>query len=137
MNSILKNSLLIMNLEQNSTNSLYFSHDNISVIQSELIKGARQKTGYTIGKQNCTDIVTAMQYFYMNYPQFTFNQNTVRENILNLNSLVVNDLLKQIVSNVIQYTTYLKQRDSYSNPLEYGKSVSLKGENSLQNNVLF
>ena len=131
MEEYLQKSLLVLNIEQNETNSLYFSSHNITIIQNKLIYVAKQYTGYTISNQNCSDILVAMQYFYINYPQFTLSDN-VQSNIDHLNELVVNDLSKQIITGIRQHLAYLKSIKKLPEPLEYGKSSNIKGNNSLE-----
>lgn len=131
MNEYLKNSLLILNIEQNETNTQYFSTQNVNYIQQQLILKTRQRTGYTIGKQNCSNIVQAMQYFYVNYPQYTVSKDS-ETNVQSLNTLVINDLLKQIIANVNQYVFYRKNIKSAFEPLEYGRSTAVKGKNTLE-----
>lgn len=134
MDPYLQKSLLTLNLEPNNTNSSFFTSQNIEVIQKHLIMETKKYTGYTISPQNCIGILTAMQYFYVNYPQYTQDTN-VSENILYLNTLVVNDLAQQTVSGVKQHMEYLKYIKKNPEPLEYGKSANVKGQNSLQYNT--
>ena len=131
MEEYLQKSLLLLNIEQNELNTLYFSSTNISTIQNLLKHEAKKYTGYNISNQNCTDILIAMQYFYISYPQFTLG-NDVRNDILSLNNLVVTDLNKQIVSGIKQHLSYLKNINTLPEPLEYGKSSGTKGQNSLE-----
>ena len=129
----LQKSLLILNLEPNPTNIAYFSSNNIETIQKQLILETRKYTGYTISQQNCSSILTAMQYFYVNYPQYTQSNNT-DTNISYLNTLVIQDLLQQTISGVKQHIEYLKYIKKTPEPLSYGQSTNVKGQNSLQYN---
>ena len=131
MNNILKNSLTVLKTEQNQLNTLFFSNNNLSNIQSQLQRRTRQITGQTIGPQNCTDIVNIMQHFYANNPQYTMNVSMYRENNEILNEMVVNELLKMTVSGVKQYMTYIKDISYNREPIRHGVSTSMKGyENS-------
>jgi hypothetical protein len=132
MEEYLQKSLLIMNIEKNSINTLYFSTRNIENIQKQLILITRKNTGYTISKQNCNDLLTAMQYFYVNYPHFTVDVDMPDENVEKLNMLVLSDLVQQTVSGVKQHLEYLKYISKTPQPLDYGRSSSNKGENSLE-----
>lgn len=134
MNEYLKKSLLILNIEQNNTNTRFFSVENINYIQNQLIQQTYQRTGHTISEQNCNDILQAMQYFYINYPLLTTNQSEVDYNINSLNQLVINDLLVSIVNNVKQYIYYRKNLNKFE-PLEYGSSTTIKGKDSLEYNT--
>ena len=100
MNNYLQQSLLVLNSQQNKINTEYFSNQNISKIQKQLILETKKYTGYTISKQNCDDVVTAMQYFYVNYPQYTIDDSKAMENVNQLNALVIDDLTRQTVSGV-------------------------------------
>ena len=88
MNTYLQNTLLMLNIQQNKTNTTFFSTENINLIQKQLIQNTQKYTGYTISKQNCTDLVTVMQYFYVNYTQYTINDDEYKSNVINLNNLV-------------------------------------------------
>ena len=131
MDEILRQSLNILHIHETPTNKQYFSAMNLSKIQERVIQDTRSMTGYTISPQNCNSIVMAMQYFYINYPQLTISDN-VSDNIEKLNSLVLDDLLKQTVNGVNQYIGYLKYIERTPEPLEYGTSTSIKGQESLQ-----
>ena len=123
----------MLNIEQNTFNTQYFSNQNVNLIQTQLVNLVRQRTGYIIGKQNCTSIVQAMQYFYVNYPQYTIGEN-IADNLQSLTNFVINDLLIQIISNVNQYVFYRKNLGKLSEPLEYGTSTGIKGKNTLELN---
>jgi len=129
MDSFLQSSLLVLNLEPNATNTLFFSKGNVSKIQNQLIMQTKKYTGYTISNQNCSDILTPMQYFYLNYPQLSISNNVI-SNVDNLNNLVIIDLTKQIVTGVKQHIEYLKYIKKPLEPLEYGRSTGIKGNNS-------
>ena len=132
MEEFLQKSLLTMNIEQNAINTLYFSNANITNIQRQLIMETRKYTGHTISLQNCSDVLIAMQYFYINYPQYTLDDSRYQENVGVLNQLVISDLVKQTVSGVKQHLEYLKYIQRTPKPLDYGKSSSIKGQNSLE-----
>ena len=125
--SILSSSLLLLHTQLNETNKLYFTETNIDYIQSQLIIKTKQQIGQQISKQNCNDVLQAMQYFYVNYPHLSLNDNTARNNIDQLNNLVIRDLLSQIVSNVKQYLSYIKDINSARTLLDYGSATSIKG----------
>ncbi len=135
MEEYLQKSLLLLNIEQNKTNTLYFSSKNISNIQNKLKNEAKKYTGYNISNQNCNDIIVAMQYFYVNYPQFTLSDNS-ENNVQQLNDLVVRDLTVQIVTGIKQHLSYLKSINKPRELLEYGQSSNIKGQNSLQNQYM-
>jgi len=134
MNEFLQKSLLTMNVEQNKINTLYFSNENMRKVQNQLVIYTRKYTGHTISLQNCSDVLMAMQYFYINYPQYTLNDSKFEENVGVLNQLVVSDLVQQTTSGVKQHLEYLKYIKRTPQPLDYGKSSSIKGENSLEFN---
>ena len=131
MEEYLQKSLLLLNIEQNETNTLYFSSQNITIIQNRLRNDAKRYTGYNISSQNCSDILVAMQYFYVNYPQFTITNNS-QNNVQQLNELVIRDLTVQIVTGIKQHLAYLKSIKTIPEPLEYGQSSNIKGQNSLE-----
>ena len=131
MDEFLQKSLQVLNIEKNPTNGMFFSNGNIESIQKSLIIETRKHTGYNISKQHCSDVVMAMQYFYVNYPQYTTSSDSER-NVSKLNSLVVQDLSKQTISGVKQHLFYLKSIQQLPEPLEYGKSTGISGKHSLE-----
>ena len=133
MNEYLKKSLLILNIEKNDMNTLFFSDNNLKYIQQQINLKVKQKTNYVISEQNCTDILQAMQYFYVNNPMLTIDTNNITDNINQLNELVINDLLKSIISNMNQYIYYRKNYNKFKF-MEYGLSSNTKGNNSLEFN---
>jgi len=131
MEEHLQKSLLLLNIEQNETNTLYFSIQNITIIQNRLRNNAKRYTGYNISNQSCSDILVCMQYFYVNYPQLTITNN-VQNNVQQLDELVIKDLTVQIVTGIKQHLAYIKSIKNLPEPLEYGKSSNIKGQNSLE-----
>ena len=117
-------------LEGNSKLVEFFKDENISLIQSSLKKEVRRHTGQQISDQSCYEIYTVMKYVYVNNAKIYLKG--YQKEISRLNNLVLGELVPMVSSNVLQYLQYIKDINSLPTPMEYGKTTSVKGDNSLE-----
>lgn len=128
----------IKNIHQETlTSKAFFSRTNIEHIQTELINNVYKKSNnkYKIGKQNYTELEIIMRSIYL--------QNTqnlpcnIKEQIDKLNSLVLDYAVPQIIGEVSQYSTYLKDITEAKPIMDRPTNVSIKGEKTLTPNLGF
>ena len=91
---------------------LFFSKENIQIIQNAIKKGVydRSNKQFVIGEQNCDELKIIMRSIYLqNSENLPLN---LTEQIAELNSLVLEYSIKQIYNSAV---SYLKYRHDASN----------------------
>ena len=129
-NSFVQQALLSLNTQPNPVLTQFFSDGNISRIQKELKQQVRRHTNQTISNQSCNEIYTVMKYMYVNHGKVYMKRND--KEVQRLNDLVLQELVPMVSSNVLQYLQYIKDINNLPVPMEYGKTTSVKGDNSLE-----
>jgi len=106
-------------------NTVFFSKQNVSLLQQQMKVNVYKKTGHIIGEQNVGDLLTIMGNIYT---ENGFSTNDVSYDVQRLNSLVVREASPQIENGLIAYIKYLEAINSKLNPLPYGVDSSGYGE---------
>jgi hypothetical protein len=95
-------------VEESLLSKVFFSEKNMDLIQKRIIRRVFEVTGgqYLIEPQDRTDLLVVMRGVYLqqarNYP------TKIKEQIQELDNLVVDDVVPDIVTKVRQYVGYLK-----------------------------
>ena len=90
----------------NPLSLVYFSKQNIEILQNAIKKGVYDKSNqqYIIGQQNCDELKIIMRSIYLQ------NSNNLPYNITNqvnkLNNLVLEYCIKQIYNEAVSYMKY-------------------------------
>ena len=87
-------------------NTTFFSSKNIDHIQKHLIHETKRITGFEIGKQSETDLITIMIASYVQYS--TFDGNNADAARQHLNKLVVAQCLSKILPGIRAYLLYVR-----------------------------
>ncbi len=117
--------------EMNMLNSIFLSAENIENIQTRIryavwIASNKQ---HVIGRQDDTELVIIMRSIYLSYGK---NQPTmVKEQIDDLNDLVVQECVSKILSQVTQHISYLQRASSLPMPLSQPIMTSNYGKKQL------
>lgn len=98
----------------------FFSDFNRESIHREIINSIRNKTGYTIDKQNDADLQALMKRVYVNLYGDPYVD--VRGQVANMNKRVVQEATQTISTGVLQQLVYL--RDISTNPVPLDTPVS-------------
>jgi len=133
-----KNNIAIKNNNDNPNNivdikTLYFSSKNIDIIQKWLINEVKFKIGISIPPQNLAHIIPAMEAIYEKFGQdLPFD---IKEQIHDLNALLVRKLTDIIIREIISRSNYLRDINTASymdNPM-YSNS---KGNRILPSTII-
>lgn len=128
----------IKNIHQETlTSKAFFSRRNIEHLQQEIIDRVYKQSNnqYKIGRQNDTELEIIMRSIYL--------QNTqslpcdIASQILKLNELVLDYAVPQILGEVSQYNTYLRDITEAKPVMDRPTNVSIKGEKTLTPNLGF
>jgi hypothetical protein len=114
-------------LKQTETplNSLFFSQENVDVIQKTLRHKFKGESGLSIDRQDGRDLFALMRAVFIMYEQNPYD-NTI-EQVKNINEVVVNKALDQIRTNVSQFMTYVRDMDQPIMPLATPENTSVYG----------
>jgi hypothetical protein len=118
-------------VEESLLSKVFFSEKNMDLIQKRIIRRVFEVTNgeYLIEPQCRADLLVVMRGVYLqqarNYP------NKIREQVLELDNLVVDDVVPGIVSQVQQYVGYLKDIYGPREVIARPKNDSTKGLMSL------
>jgi hypothetical protein len=116
----------------NCLTELYFSKENIDIIQEGIINSVYNKSDgkYNISRQSDNELIIVMRSIYFQYGKnLNFNIN---EQIKELNTLVIRWCVDEIISNVKQYLEYKKSVSTLPVPLEHAQLSSQKGTKTLE-----
>jgi len=103
----------------------FFSDFNRETIHNNLISVIKNKTGYTIDKQNDADIQGLMRKVYINMAS---NEYTgVRENVDQMNIKVVDEASQFVLTGVLQQISYLQDISTNPVPLKSPINTSTYG----------
>lgn len=114
-------------VECNLLNQLYLSPENIEHVQQriryEVYRASNQQ--HIIGRQSERELVIVMRSIYLTYGK---NQpENIREQIEQLNDLVVQECVSKILSEITAHVRYLWDRSTQPMPLSRPTNMSTKG----------
>lgn len=132
-NSLAKESLKGM-FENTMLSNAFFSKANIKIIQFRLkkrvyITGLEYKKKLIISDQDENELIPAMQYVFFTYAKHLSVK--IKEQIDDLDNLVVDELIVMVVSNVKQHFAYLEDLYTPMDVLQHPINVSSKGRRLL------
>jgi len=110
----------------------FFSKDNINLIQEGIINTIYNKSNglYDIGKQSEQELNIIMRSIYL---QEGKNLNyDIKQQVLKLNTSVINWCVNEIIKNIKQYMEYKKSVSTLPMPMEHSLLLSQKGTKTLE-----
>ena len=118
--------------EQTQLNQLYFSKDNMNIIQNKIRYEVYMKTDkkHIIDNQSAVELEIIMRSIYLQHSPNLPTQ--IKEQIKYLNELVTNWCVEKIIPEVYQYMGYLKQVEYMPVPIEHPQNLSSKGTRNLR-----
>ncbi len=129
--SDLKDSIKTLH-ESNTLSKVLFSAKNIEIIQSNIRHQVYllSEKKYIIDKQSETEVLIMLRSIYLQYGK---NQDcNIKEQITELNNLVVREAAPLILSNIKQYLGYLNDVENMPRPMEHPRNMSSAGSKSLR-----
>ena len=107
---------------------LFFSDNNMNVINDASIEIIKRSTGVTISRQSERDLLGIMQFVFSVYANTTWMTSVVDE-VRRLNKLVLDESVPIIKSGMLMYLQYIK--DASTLPVPIDRSVSTTEDKSL------
>jgi len=123
---VIKNQVNIAENQQNLLEKIFFSDENIELINKLLILTIFKKSDgeIKIAPQSKEQLIIVMRYIFIeNAKHLPYN---IKNQILELNYIVVNDIIPNIITNITQKIEYLdklnKPRDLLPLPINVNKN---------------
>lgn len=113
---------------------LFFSMENIKYVQ-QLIRYnvyVNTENNYVIGEQDETELLIRMRGIYLQYSKIPSDKRLFKQEIKRLNSLVITNLLPELVSNIEQHLGYLRDSSQAYRLIDRGTNPSIKGQRDLR-----
>jgi hypothetical protein len=103
--------------ENSVLSELYFSRENLEIIQNAIRKGIYDKTNgkYIIDNQDCDALKTIMRGIYLEHSANL--PNNITEQITELDKMVINFCIQQIYSELRAYVQYLHDASTLVVPI--------------------
>jgi len=123
-NQMIKNITRTTECNINDVETLFFSDENIEIINKKLILSVwkKSKNQYKIGFQDKDKLLIVMRYIYLE-----FSRNLpydLAEQINDLNCMVVNEIVPNIITNFEQKIGYLRDIEKRQAPVPLPQSTS-------------
>jgi Family of unknown function (DUF5761) len=103
----------------------YYSSNNMNYIQEKIASQVRDKTGYSIGRQNDMDLYNLMRRVYTDYIRDDSANVSDQQNTMN--KAVIDSATKTIVNGILQNLVYLRDISTMPVPPDTPKNTSTHG----------
>ena len=110
----------------NSLSRQFFSNDNVEVLQQNIIREVFRVSNKQIGKQSYQDLQIIMKSMYLQNGRNL--QHNIEEQIIVLNKYVIDECVRIIVPNVLQYNKYVSEISSPIPNMPRAQNMSNKGD---------
>ncbi len=110
----------------NTLSRQFFSNDNVEVLQQNIIREVFRVSNKQIGKQSYQDLQIIMKSMYLQYGRNL--QHNIEEQIIVLNKYVIDECVRIIVPNVLQYNKYVSEINSPIPNMPRAQNMSNKGD---------
>ena len=102
---------------------VYFSKENIELLQSAIRYEVNQITGKVIDKQSPTELSIVMRSIYLQNGNPMVSSNSIKKEVVKLNSMVIDYCSEQISTQVLQYQGYIQKLTTLPVPIERPQQV--------------
>lgn len=119
-------------LTSSAVSDLYFSDANVSAVQEGLRYRVYVETDgrHVIGRQSDTELRVIMRSIYLTYSRNL--PGGVVDQVRELNRRVLEWAVPEVLSNLKQHLTYLRDASTLPMPLERGELMTAKGGRTLE-----
>ena len=125
----------LKNVSKNVLNQTFFSKDNINIIQNNIRYRVWKQSNhqFTISNQSETQLEIIMRSIYLQYSKNL--TNNIKEQVEELNDMVVTEGVPNIMSNIKQYLGYKQNLETGPAFMEHPQNVSNAGSKTSVNNL--
>ena len=136
-NNIIKNQYKVSECKQGDLEQIFFSNNNIGLINKQLILSIYKKTNgeIKINEQSKQNLLIVMKYIYVEYAKhLPYN---IVEQIKELNCRVVGEISPQIISEVNQRIEYLNHINNPRELIPLPSSDNIKNKSLQSTSTIF
>lgn len=110
--------------------SLFFSKRNMDILQAKIRKTVFDRTNgeHLIGEQSITELEIVMRAIFLQYARYS---GDLREQVLQLDKMVIEETVPKIISSIKQYMGYLYDVQQLPIPIDLPKNLSSRGTKML------
>jgi phosphopantetheine adenylyltransferase len=110
-------------LESNLLATVYFSADNIQIIQNGLRAGVYKMSNdkYVIAPQNMDTLKIIMRSIFLQYAEF--DMNNITKEVSRLNNMVLDYAVQSVYNEAVGYMKYCEDQSTLAVPLELPQQV--------------
>jgi hypothetical protein len=109
----------------NALSRTYFSNDNVERLQLQIVNEVFKQSNKKISKQSYQELQIIMKSMYLQYGRNL--PTNIESQVLTLNKYVVDECVRIIVPNVLQYNKYLEDITSPIPVMPRSQNVNNKG----------
>ena len=109
--------------EETGLSEVYFSTQNIAVLQAAIRYEVQQKTGKIIDKQSVSELSVVMRSIYLQYGNPMVSSDNIKDEIVKLNTRVIDYCAEEISTQVLQYQGYIQKLSTLPVPIERPQQV--------------
>jgi hypothetical protein len=121
--------------QQTKVSILYFSKENVDLIQQEIIKNVYQQIGEVISRQSDLNLQIIMKSYYLQYGKNLSCQ--VKEQVNELNQMVIKECTRIIIPNIQQTIGYRRDLTKMPTTLDRPINLSQSGTKMLYDKIAF
>lgn len=123
---------------QNSINSIqgrtnlsniFFSKQNVNLLQNNIIQRVSKETGYQIARQNETELQIIMRSIFLQYSKN--KPCDIKDQVQELNEKVLNYSVERIIVEISQYLEYKNTVNKLPTPMNHPQNLSNAGSKQL------
>ena len=109
--------------EETGLSEVYFSTQNIAVLQAAIRYEVQQKTGKIIDKQSVSELSVVMRSIYLQYGNPMVSSDNIKNEVVKLNTRVIDYCAEEISTQVLQYQGYIQKLTTLPVPIERPQQV--------------
>ena len=105
-------------IESNMLATVYFSAENIQIVQNGLRAGVYKMSGdkYIIAPQNIDTLKVIMRSIFLQYAEY--DMNNIKKEVARLNKLVLDYAVQSVYNEAVGYMKYCEDQSTLAVPLE-------------------
>ena len=109
--------------EETGLSEVYFSSNNISLLQSAIRYEVKLLTGKVIDRQSTNELSIVMRSIYLQNGNPMVSSNSIKKEVVKLNTMVIDYCSEQISTQVQQHQGYIRKLTTLPIPIERPQQV--------------
>jgi hypothetical protein len=109
--------------EETGLSEVYFSKENMALLQAAIRYEVNQRTDKVIDKQSPNELSVVMRSIYLQNGNPMVSSNSIKKEVVKLNSMVIDYCSEQISTQVLQHQGYIKKLTTLPVPIERPQQV--------------